>query len=416
MTVVMPERIPLDPPPGDTDALDDLVRQVSGAVFCLGVLESSLCDPAGSVPGWVGRDATAAAVRVDAVTAVAREGAGALWTAAGRLAAHRDRLLEARDRIRALVTQQDEDYRAAWGRLAAMPDVVSALRVASPAAVAVVEDFAAAEAIRRREHVALLEEVAADATATGRVLAECSAVVGGTGRSGDAGRAVAYLAVALPEWGAVELAARGEQLAHGLLGEATAEERDALAAGAGSYAGNSAFARAFLTELGPDGVELLLLTLGSGEYDQDTPIATVLAATLGAAEPTGSAHDPVRDVLQATYVPTGDRYGSADPIAAGMAVVLAAGAVLPTRGPQAETVARWAGQLLRREHEQGLLAGAGAVPHQWDPALSDPAALAVGLLVEDGRPSPLPRSSRRPPPGRRCSRGSGRTVGLRSGT
>ena len=91
------------------------------------------------------------------------------------------------------------------------------------------------------------------------------------------------------------------------------------------------------------------------------------------------AQDPVRDVLQASYVRTGDRYGSADAIAAGMAVVLAAGALLPTRGPQAETVARWAGQLLRRENEQGLFAGAGAVPHQWDPALSDPAGYASAL-------------------------------------
>ncbi len=205
----MPERIPLDPPPGDPDALDDLVRQVSGAVFCLGVLESSLCGPAGSVPGWVGRDATAAAVRVDAVTAVARDGAGALWTAAGRLAAHRDRLLEARDRIRALAPSRTRTTAPPGAGSPSCPTSSTALRIASPAAVAVVEDFAAAEAMRapgaRRAPGGGGRRRDGDRPRARRVQRRRR-----RDRSpGDAGRAVAYLAVALPEWGAVELAARG---------------------------------------------------------------------------------------------------------------------------------------------------------------------------------------------------------------
>jgi hypothetical protein len=118
-------------------------------------------------------------------------------------------------------------------------------------------------------------------------------------------------------------------------------------------------------------------------------VAGVLAAALGTAVPSGRAHDPVRDVLEATYVDAEGRYGEADQIALGMAAVLVAGAALPSGGPQAETVARWAGQLLRREHEQGLLAGAGQFPAGWDPGLSDPAAVAVGLLVEAGEPGPV---------------------------
>ena len=385
--MTLPERLPLEPPPGDPAALDDLVQRVAGAVFCLGVLETSLEGPAGAAPGWIGDDAEAATARIASVAALAREGSGALWRAAGRLGAHRDVLADARNRIRALVARQDEEYAAAWGRLAALPELAAAVRAGDPAAVAVADDVAAAEAVRGREHAALLAEVAADARATGLVLAQCSGVVGGTGRPGDAGRAVAHLALALPEWGEAELSLRGGQLARGLLGEATPEERDALAAGARAYAGDGAFARALVEELGAEGVELLLLALGSGQYDQDSAIAAVLAAALGAAVPTG-AHDPVRAVLDATYVRARDRYGRSDVVAAGMAAVLAAGATT-RRGLQPETVARWAGQLLRREHEHGVPAGAGAVPHAWDAASSDPAALAVTVLVECGEPGPV---------------------------
>ena len=52
-------------------------------------------------------------------------------------------------------------------------------------------------------------------------------------------------------------------------------------------------------------------------------------------------------------------------------------------------MARWAGQLLQREHAQGLFAGAGAVPASWDGSLSDPAALAVAILADAGEPGPV---------------------------
>ena len=389
MTLPLPERLPLDPPPGDPAAVDDLVQRLSSAVFCLGVLETSLGGPAAAAPGWIGNDAEAAAARVTDVAGVARDSSAALWRAVGRLGSHRDLLEEVRDRIRALAAQQDEDYAVAWGRLGALPDPATAVRAADPAAVAIAEDVAAVEAARRREHAALLAEVVADARATGHVLAACSAVVGGTGRVGDAGRAVAYLALALPEWGAAELAVRGEQLAAGLLGGATPEERDTLAAAALAYADHGAFARALLGELGAEGVELLLLALGSGQYEQDSPIASVLAAALGAATPTGAASDPVGEVLGATYVRPDERYGSADVVAAGMAAVLAAGAGLSSDGLRPDTVARWAGQLLERERAQGMFAGAGAVPASWDGALSDPAVLAIGVLADAGEPGPV---------------------------
>ena len=71
-------------------------------------------------------------------------------------------------------------------------------RSALPAAAAIGEEFAASEASRGRRHAALLAEVADDAAATARVLAESTALVGGTGRPGDDGRSVAHLAVLLP--------------------------------------------------------------------------------------------------------------------------------------------------------------------------------------------------------------------------
>ncbi len=115
----------------------------------------------------------------------------------------------------------------------------------------------------------------------------------------------------------------------------------------------------------------------------------MLAAALGAATPTGSATDPVGEVLAATYVRPDERYGSSDVVAAGMAAVLAAGATRSSGGLRPETVARWAGQLLRREHAQGVYAGAGAVPASWDGSLSDPAALAVAVLADAGEPGPV---------------------------
>ena len=283
--------------------------------------------------------------------------------------------------------------------------------------MAVAEDVAAVEAARRREHAALLAEVVADARATGHVLAACSAVVGGTGRAGDAGRAVAYLALALPEWGDAELAVRGEQLAAGLLGGATPEERDALAAAALAYADHGAFARALLGELGAEGVELLLLALGSGQYEQDSPIAAVLAAALGAATPTGAASDPVGEVLSATYVRPDERYGSADVVAAGMAAVLAAGAGLSSGGLRPETVARWAGQLLRAGARAGAVrrrrapclppgTGRCPIPPRW-PSPSWPTPASPG---RSRRCWPTPRS------GRRCSPGSGPTAAPHSAT
>jgi hypothetical protein len=391
MTATLPPRVPLEPPPGDPAALGDLEARVAGAAFCLAVLDTSLTGSAGSATNWHGDDAAAAAGAVATVTALAREAAAALFTAAGRLATHQERLLEARRRIGALVAEQEDDYAAAWAQLGALPDPVTAMRAGAPAAVAVVEGLEAAEAARRREHATVLEEVAVDATATSRVLAGCSAVVGGTGRSGDASRAVAHLALALPAWGAVELAARGRALAEEWQ-LAAPDEREAVAQEAAAYAAAPAFAEAFLAGLGPLGVENTLVALGDGGLPSDSAVAAVLAWALGAASRSGGAVDPVGEVLDARYVAPDDTSTNPDVIALGMGAVLAAGLSGRSSGPAPGTVLAWGRQLLARE--QAMSAdpiGARAVDRAnaptdvMDPI--DPLALVADTLARTEDPA-----------------------------
>lgn len=349
MTVVLPPPAAFEPPPGDPAALAELVQGVAGAVFCLGVLEAALAGPAGRAPGWHGDDAAAAGARVAVVSSLARDGAGALWVAAGRLSAHRERVLAARERIRALEVEQEEDVAAAWGRLGRLPDPATSARTGAPEVVALVEEFEAGEAARRREHAALLEEVADDAAATARVLAECSAVVGGTGRPGDEHRAVAHLALVLPAWGEAELTARGAALAGDLAGLMTAHRRAALAEEAAAYAAHPAFADALLAGLGVEGVRTLLADLGGGELPWDSALAALVASAFGAARPTGDRVDPVGDVLAAGYVDPAMAGTSADVIALGMGAVLAAGLAGRSGGPGPRTALAWGQQLLARE-------------------------------------------------------------------
>jgi hypothetical protein len=69
--------------------------------------------------------------------------------------------------------------------------------------------------------------------------------------------------------------------------------------------------------------------------------------------------------------------------AAGMALVLAAGARLARGGPSADVLVSWSRQLLLSEHAQGgQVAGGGVVPPGGDVSLGDPAALALGMLLE----------------------------------
>jgi hypothetical protein len=391
VTAFLPEPVPLDMPPGNPEAVEELDRAVAGAAFRLAALGEELGGPAASAPGWLGDDAAAAAAQVDTVAGLARDAAAAVRTAAGRLSAHGERLRTARRQVAALRAEQDEDHRAAWAHFSDFADPAMVLRIQAPAAVAVVEELQAAEAARRRRHSALLEEVVEDAAATARVLEDSSRVVGGKGRPGDEGRVIAYLAAELPGWGEAELAGRGAELAREFQGLLSPEEREALARRALACAGSGAFAAALLEGLGEQGVRETLALLGDSAPGAASGVAGLLAAALGAAVPTGAHDDPLAAIVEATYVDPDDSGRGADLVAVGMGVVLAAGLRSSTVEPRPTAALAWGRQILDREYAQaGSLLGVRAVDraHPGDGRTpDDPMAAVADALVRAADPS-----------------------------
>ena len=167
MTVVVPDPWPLEMPDGDPAALEDFVEDVAGTGYRLAVVATCLTSPVATAPGWRGADASAAAAQVAAVAVLADELSGRVAGAAQRLRAHHELLTWTRRRVAVLRAQQEEDFLIARGRLREIPDFLTAV---PPDAAMVAEELQAAEAARRREYDRLLEELAADATATARVL------------------------------------------------------------------------------------------------------------------------------------------------------------------------------------------------------------------------------------------------------
>ena len=388
MTVVVPDPLPLEMPPGSADALSEVVRNVAGAAFHLTVLCGELAGPAASAPGWLGDDAAAAATQRAAVAAIAGDVETAVLTAMHRLSAHADRLHEARRQVAALEREQEEDFAAAWGRLSRLQDFQTAQLIDAPELVATVEALRASEDSRRRRHSALLADVAGDAAQTARVLADCCLAVGGRGAPGDDVRVVAYLAGRLPGWGDGELAVRGRALADALLGDSmTPAEREALGESALVLAPEAAFGTALVIRLGAEGVAALLASLSYDEAGPRTAVAQVLAAALGSATISAERNDPVERVLTATYVHPGNE-GPSDDIASGMAAVLAAATPGLRGGLRLDTVASWGRQLLRRERAQGVVPGAGALPPGADPETTDPVVLVVDALAAAGAAAP----------------------------
>lgn len=351
MSAVLPDPPVLHLPDEDPQALADAVLAVSGAASQLGVLGSHLTGPAATAPGWLGDDAVAAAAQIAAVAEVAREAHQALGEAASRLARHADLLAETRGAITAMRTEQEDDYAAASSRLADVllhPAVPTA--PSHPAVIVVLgDDLRTANAARLRRHGTLLAELHADAIETARVLVAASAAVGGSGRPGDGVRVVAALAARLPGWGDGELSARGAGLARTLLGPGTREELESRARAALPYAGSAAFADALLRVLGPDGFRTLLAALPVQGLESGSATARLLAFALGGAQRAGSVVDPVGEVFGARYVRERAPGTDDDLVALGLATVLAAAAPSGPGAIPSATVARWGGQMLRRE-------------------------------------------------------------------
>jgi hypothetical protein len=379
MTTTVPAPVPLEMPPGDVEALDELAQEVRAAAFRLAGLGDRLAGPAAAAPGWVGDDATAAVTQMATVAGLARDCSAAVLSAAGRLSAHAERLQEARRGVGRLRAEQDEDFRAARAGLGSLRFSELMVMADAPEAVAIVAEFEAAEAARRRRHAVLLAEVADDAAATSRALAQYCGVVGGRGARGDADRVVAHLAAALPGWGDAELTARGRALALALVtGSLTPEQREARAEGVADFSGMQAFADAFLVGLGADGVAGLLGFLGYNALTSTSAVARLLASAFAAAGPGGGPGDPLGEVVAAVYVRADDGYGASDVVAAGMAAVLAASASIG-RTLRPDVLVEWGRQMLARERAQGLPAGGGAM---------DPLALVAQGLADVGGSGP----------------------------
>jgi hypothetical protein len=317
------------------------------------------------------------------VETLVRAAYDAVTPAAERLAAHAERLLETRSRIRALNHEQDEEFAEAWRRWAQVESLQLQVMSAGPEVRMIVEEVERGEASRRRRHAALLEEIEDDAAATARLLVDSSAAVGGCGRPGEANVVVAYLANRLPGWGDRELIRCGRALADGLTA-GTPAEKAAAATKALALAGSTAFARAFLAALGEEGVAYVLRDLGGDLFGPDSSVARTLAATFGAALPSGETGDPVDVVLNADYVHADDAFEVAGDVATGLAMVLAAGASTPSGGIGTRTAAAWGRQFLLWEHHQRERIGTRSAA--WAPEVGDPTGLAISIVARRADP------------------------------
>ena len=173
-----------------------------------------------------------------------------------------------------------------------------------PEVRAVVEEVEAGEASRRRRHAVLLEDLADDAAATARVLADACAAVGGRGTRGDANRVIAYLAAELPGWGDLELARPGRALADGFAarpvtsGAGRARARGAPFRGLPVLRGRAARwprARRACVDL---------WSLGDGDSARTARRRGCWRPLWVPPCPSGPLGDPVAEVLEAEYVRT----------------------------------------------------------------------------------------------------------------
>jgi hypothetical protein len=403
VSVFLPAPVRLTMPPGDVDGLGDLSRDVSSAAFRLALLDGYLAGPASWAPGWLGDDAAAAMTQLGRLVELVGDGAATLDTVARRLADHHEAVESARAFVRSLQEHQEADFSVAEYRLARLVDYAAQASSVTedPQAAAVVAELEAAEADRRRQNAAVLEEVAVDAARTAAVLADACHVVGGTGERGDGLRAVVHLAALLPGWGDRELARRGRAIAEdltGLVAEGEWDESMQQARRAAVLAAIPAFASALLTGLGATGLRELLLHVGQRDFDDDlagnsSDVARLLATALGAAGRSPDAE--TEGVLDGAYVDPRAEGLEPDLVAIGMAMVLAA--PVANGGPVPMTVATWTRQVLAREralvgHPEGATALERVHPAvEWEPSTYedsfgrfDPVPALVGWLAAHG--------------------------------
>ncbi|SOC49142.1 hypothetical protein SAMN05660748_1860 [Blastococcus aggregatus] len=347
MTALVPDPVPLGPPPGDPRAIAALAGRLDRAGLLLGELGEQVTADGGAVPSWTGRDADAATARLLRAGALVREAAEGLVRAGTRLALHADLLEDARGRLARQRDAQEEDFAAAAARLGGVQDV------SGTDTSGALEELRTREAARRRVAAAIREEVAEDAAATAAVLAGAGAVAVGAGRAGDGSAVLRHLAEVLPGWREVLMAQRGRAFAATLLADDGAVRQEQAARELLPEVGDPAVAAAVLTGLGPAGFRDVLRRLGEGSLSSGSALARVMAGVLGAPVPLADAAGVAR-VREGRLVDPGDHHTlDSDLVALGMGVVLAAGRGSPAAGPPLTTVREWGRQIVARERALG---------------------------------------------------------------
>lgn len=383
MTALVPDPVPLDPPPGDPRVVAELAGRLDRAGTLLGRLGEQVGVDAGAAPSWTGRDATAARDQLLRAGGLVRAAAEALARAGARLARHAELLEDARARLSRQRAAQEEDFGVAAARLGGAQDVVSGADTAGA-----LEELRSMEAARRRVAAAIREEVDDDAAATGAVLAECSAVAGGTGRAGGQAAVLDHLADLLPGWREVQRAQRGRAFAEALLADDDAFAAERAARGLLPDAADPAVAVAVLTGLGAEGFRDVLRRLGEGSLSSGSALARVMAAALGAPVPPADVARVAR-VREGRLVDPADHSTlDGDLVALGMGVVLAAGRANPTAGPPVTTVREWGRQLVARERALGGRIVDHVRPGQAPAPLGDPLQEVLVRLSDADDPAP----------------------------
>jgi hypothetical protein len=370
----LPTPVPLDQPPGSPDAVADAAAAARAAADRLDELAHAL--GAARLPTWRGGDAVAVAERCATTARLAADAGEALHRASARLTEHAELWTAVRVRIEALrARQQDEFSRVRFhAELGFDPQDVLARTVDQAIA-----GLVAADAARATEHGRLVAQVDEDAAASRRVLAGCCAVVGGSGRHGPVG-AIAHLADLLPGWGLPQLARRGRALAWSLIGHRRRPavgpgDVDALVEAELPFAGEPAYAAAFLAALGSEGTAHLLAAGWNGSW------VTTRSHDLFGRVFSGLDRDTTGPSWLATLLDDAEVGGTLPGVAGGLAAALASARREGRAGPPPALAAAWAGTLLRLEREDGLRVDTGVRPAGADPLTTDPLALLLDPLV-----------------------------------
>ncbi len=370
---LLPDPVPLDPPPGRADAVLAAADRAAAAARSLDELAERLT--MAGTPAWLGADAAAAGERRVRIARLADDAAGALHRAAARLRGHADVLGEVATRTTVLRAAQDAEFAAARSRVAVPFDPLDPL---APEPAVVIGELRAADETRGTEYRLLAARLADDTAHTVRVLAGCTALIGGTPRW-NSDVALLRLAALLPAWGTPEVARRGHLLALALReGDIHSDDLEATFAADADLAADPAYAAAFLAGLGQEMGTRLLTTAWSG-VSADDPRTDLLARVLS-----GLDRDSAGPPWLAPVLDDAREAGIAEGVTGGLAAVLARAQVLGLPGPPPALAVAWARSLALEERRTGLPAAVGTRPAGAHPATSDPLALVLAPLVEQG--------------------------------